>query len=98
MISLVILEMVTTVNILPPKEFTILIPRVIASFFMHANLQNEIQNGMRTMKYVVSHPYSFRKFDPSIDENYDKEIIEKKSDRKDGIYIRVFYAFMLGFI
>lgn len=67
MIGLVITELMKT-EIKAPNSFTILIPRMIASFFMHANLQAEIKNGMRTMKYVACHPYMFRKFDPAIDE------------------------------
>merc|ERR1719453_2839777 len=50
------------------------------------------------MKYVVSHPYSFRKFDPGHDEQDDDGKIESEEDKNDGLYIRVFYAFMLGFI
>lgn len=97
MISLVIWELMDKIVILPPDSFTILIPRVIASFFMHANLQGEIKNGMMTMKYVVNHPYSFRKFDPGHDEKEDKDDDELE-DKDDGLYIRVLYAFMLGFI
>lgn len=52
---------------------------------------------MRTMKYVVSHPYAFRKFDPNTDDDDDDEK-DSFEDRNDGLYIRVFYAFMLGFI
>jgi len=97
MISLVMWEMYASVKILPPESFSILIPRVIASFFMHANLQGEIKNGLRTMKYVVGHPYSFRKFDPGRDDDDEPEETDEE-DKNDGLYIRVFYAFMLGFI
>jgi hypothetical protein len=67
MIALVITEMRDEIKILPPDDFIIMVPRVIASFFMHASLQGEIKNGLRTMKYVVNHPYYFRKFDPDFD-------------------------------
>lgn len=98
MISLVITEL-QDYKITPPDEFQILIPRVIAAFFMHANLQGEIKNGLSTMKYVVNHPYSFRKFDPNIHEKEeDEEDEDDQADRDDGLYIRVFYAFMLGFL
>ena len=72
MIGLVISELMTT-EINPPNSFTILIPRMIASFFMHANLQAEIKNGLRTMKYVACHPYMFRKFDLAIDEKSQED-------------------------
>lgn len=102
MISLVCWELSEEVKIIAPEEFTMLIPRVIASFFMHANLQGEIKNGLRTMKYVVRHPYSFRKFDLSHDEqehadDADDDIMDE-DEKNEGLYIRVFYAFMLGFI
>lgn len=97
MIGLVISELMTT-KIVPPESFTILIPRMIASFFMHANLQAEIKNGLRTMKYVACHPYMFRKFDPAIDEKSQDDQDEIDDDKKnDGLYIRVSYAFFLGF-
>ena len=95
MISLVAVEL-SGIKVVPPASFTILIPRVIAAFFMHANLQGEIRNGLSTMKYVVNHPYSFRKFDPTHEEDDEEEVEEE--DKDDGLYIRVFYAFMLGFL
>lgn len=99
MISLVLWEMYTSINIITPDDFKILIPRIIASFFMHANLQGEIKNGMDTMKYVANHPYSFRKFDPSHDEaDSDDDQDQTEEELNDGLYIRVFYAFMLGFL
>lgn len=80
-----------------PDSFTILVPRIIASFFMHAALQGEIKNGLRTMKYVVYHPFSFRKFDPSKDYSEDDHYELDEDKRNDGLYIRVTYAFFLGF-
>jgi hypothetical protein len=90
------------------------------------------------MKYVVFHPYSFRKFDPEIHDKEDEKLAKehlkelakeqtaeqavninedkessssddeeetKKNDdyqrftkRNDGLYLRVIYAFTLGFI
>jgi hypothetical protein len=52
------------------------------------------------MKYVVNHPYSFRKFDPGEDEKEeDPEGAEEESaDADDGLYVRVLYAFLLGFL
>jgi len=67
MVSLVILDFAKSLKVLPPDRFIIVIPRFIASFYMHANLQAEIKNGMETMKYVVNHPYHFRRFDPAQD-------------------------------
>jgi len=102
MISLVIWEMFNSIKIVPPADFVIMIPRIIASFFMHANLQGEIKNGLRTMKYVVHHPFAFRKFDPDYDEKQkdedeeDEDLIDEDV-RNDGLYIRVSYAFFLGF-
>lgn len=64
MIGLVIQELYESTPIVVANEFKILIPRIIACFFMHANLQGEIKSGLRTMKYVVYHPFSFRTFDP----------------------------------
>lgn len=102
MISLVIWEMFNSINIVPPEDFVIMIPRIIASFFMHANLQGEIKNGLRTMKYVVHHPFAFRKFDPDFDERQkdeddeDDDLVDEDV-RNDGLYIRVSYAFFLGF-
>ena len=65
---------------------------------MHANLQGEIKNGLRTMKYVVQHPFSFRKFDPDSDEFDDDDDEEYDEDKKnDGLYLRVTFAFFFGF-
>lgn len=52
------------------------------------------------MKYVVNHPYNFRKFDPNYDEQDHDEpsIVLDEDDQKDGLYFRVFYAFMIGFM
>jgi len=102
MVSLVILDFAKSLKVLPPDRFIIVIPRFIASFYMHANLQAEIKNGMETMKYVVNHPYHFRRFDPAHDELDDgdkaKDDDHTEEELNEGLYIRVFYAFMLGFI
>jgi len=44
------------------KDFKILIPRLIASFFMHSTLEPCIRKGIDTMKYVINNPLLFRKF------------------------------------
>jgi len=101
MVSLVILDFAKSLKVLPPDRFIIVIPRFIASFYMHANLQAEIKNGMETMKYVVNHPYHFRRFDPAHDDKeQDKaeDADHTEEELNEGLYIRVFYAFMLGFI
>jgi len=59
-------------TIVPPDKFFILAPRFIMAFFMHATLQGEIKAGLRIMKYVVYHPYSFRKFDPQVHDKEDE--------------------------
>ena len=49
------------------------------------------------MKYVVYHPFSFRKFDPSKDYSEDDHYEIDEDKRNDGLYTRVTYAFFLGF-
>lgn len=71
MLTLVLTEMFGDGwTIVPPNKFFLMAPRFIMAFFMHATLQGEIKAGLRIMKYVVYHPYSFRKFDPEV---HDKE-------------------------
>lgn len=57
----------------PPDSFFLMAPRFIMAFFMHATLQGEIKAGLRIMKYVVYHPYSFRKFDPNVHDKEDEQ-------------------------
>lgn len=52
----------------PAKTYDILAFRFMVTFFMHAKLQEDIKNGLKIMKYVVFHPYSFRKFHPDYHE------------------------------
>jgi hypothetical protein len=63
-------ELLEIMTLTPPKEFKVLVPRFIATFFMHAAMQGEIKSGIRIMKYVVNHPYSFRTF---AQDHHDKE-------------------------
>lgn len=53
----------------PAITYDVLAFRFIVTFFMHAKLQDDIKNGLKLMKYVVYHPYSFRKFHP---DHHDK--------------------------
>ena len=77
MLSLVCVELFGIMEVVPPNEFKLLAPRFIMAFFMHATLQGEIKAGLRIMKYVVYHPYSFRKFDPEVhDKEHEKEAKE----------------------
>lgn len=71
-------------KIVPPDRFIILAPRFIMAFFMHATLQGEIKAGLRIMKYVVYHPFSFRKFDPEVhDKQEEKEAKEHVKEIKE---------------
>ena len=58
---------------------------------MHSALTAEISNGLDTMKYVVNHPHYFKRRALADD---DCPI----TSEDDGWYIRVFYAFSLGFV
>jgi hypothetical protein len=75
----------------PVKTYWILIPRFISSFYMHSTLTAEISNGLDTMKYVCNHPHYFKR--RALEDDDDE-----KTSEEDGWYIRVFYAFMLGFV
>jgi len=68
-------ELLGIMTLTPPSEFKVLVPRFIATFFMHAALQGEIKSGIRIMKYVANHPFSFRKFEQ---DHHDK-LEEKES-------------------
>lgn len=75
----------------PVKKYWILIPRFISSFYMHSTLSSEISNGLNTMKYVCNHPHYFKR--RALEDDDDED-----TSPEDGWYIRVFYAFMLGFV
>ena len=76
---------------IPVKTYWILVPRFIASFYMHSTLAPEIENGLMMMKYVANHPDYFKRRE--LDEDTDEG-----TDSEDGWYIRVFYGFLLGFL
>lgn len=84
-------EFVLSLEFAPTKTFNILIPRLISCFYMHSVLAAEIKNGLDTMKYVVNHPGHFKR--RSLDEDDDANTVAE-----DGLYIRIFYAFLLGLI
>ena len=50
-----------------------MIPRLIASFFMHSSLEPYTRNGISIMKYVVNHPYMFRTYDFDQDFQDDEQ-------------------------
>ena len=56
MISLILLEFMNEKKLQINKNFMILIPRLIASFFMHTQLEPVYRKGIQVMKYVVNHP------------------------------------------
>merc|ERR1719231_147463 len=58
---------------------------------MHSTLAAELKNGLDTMKYVTNHPNHFKR--RALDEDD-----HGSTTSEDGWYIRLFYAFMLGFI
>ena len=58
---------------------------------MHNILAEEIRDGQKTMKYVINHPDHFER------RELDKDIYEE-TNRFDGKYTRITYAFLLGFI
>lgn len=84
-------EFVLNITQVTIKNYWILVPRVIASFYMHSVLAIEIQNGLDTMKYVVNHPSHFMR--KKLEED-DSEV----TSQEDGWYTRFTYAFLLGFI
>ena len=75
----------------PVKNYWILVPRIISSFYMHSTLAAEITNGLDTMKYVVNHPGHFKRRALEQDDS-------EKTSETDGWYIRFIYAFLLGFV
>lgn len=66
---ILVLSFNDSLKILPSKDFKILIPRLIASFFMHSTLEPYVRRGIAIMKYVVNHPQLFRIYD--FDEDFD---------------------------
>jgi hypothetical protein len=84
-------EFVLNITQVEIKTYWILIPRIIASFYMHSTLAAEITNGLDTMKYVVNHPSHFLRKGLEDDDS-------ERTSKEDGWYIRYMYAFMLGFI
>lgn len=73
----------------PPKSYLILIPRLLSSFMMHLQVEQDIRNGLYMMKYAVNHPFMF---------TYRKS--KKVTPREELIKImtsRTILAFMLGF-
>lgn len=49
------------------------------------------------MKYVVLNPYSFRKFDPNHQDDYEEDELDMdEGSINDGLYTRVTYAFLFG--
>lgn len=85
------MESASGIKQLPVTNFWILIPRTISSFYMHSTLAAEISNALNMMKYVTNHPDLFKRKDLEDDD-------DEKTDETDGWYIRIFYAFMLGFV
>ena len=90
-VYLIITEFVLTLKSVPIKNYWILIPRTIASFYMHSALTGEIKSGLTIMKYVTNHPHHFKR--RALESDSDDSTSEE-----DGWYIRLSYAFMLGFI
>ena len=62
------------VRVFVTDDFKILIPRLIASFFMHSTLEPYVRKGIEIMKYVVNHPYLFRIYD------FDEDFAEDHDD------------------
>lgn len=90
-VYLILHEFVLTLKNEPIKSFWILIPRTIASFYMHSALTGEIKSGLDIMKYVTNHPYLFKRRELEEDES-------PLTSENDGWYTRITYAFLLGFI
>lgn len=84
-------EFVLDIKQVDVKNYWILVPRIISSFYMHSTLAPEITNGLDTMKYVVNHPNHFLRKSLELDDS-------ERTSKEDGLYIRFIYAFMLGFI
>lgn len=90
-IYLIMNEFVLGLNSIPVKNYWILIPRTISSFYMHSALTGEIKSGLAIMKYVANHPHYFKRRDLERD---DSEL----TSEEDGWYIRLTYAYMIGLI
>lgn len=67
----------------PANEYLIVIPRLIACFFMHLEVEPDLRNGVSIMKYVVNHPSMIRN--------------AKREDTKEIDIWKVAPAFFLGF-
>ena len=80
-----------TLSFTPPKDFAIMVPRIISCFYMHIRMEGELQNAIKTMKYVINHPNNFRRI--LSDEDEDALNIYEK---REGLTLRVTYAFFLG--
>ena len=87
--------MAVTVWLLPAASFTLIIPRLFATFFMHNMLQKEFKGGLLLMKFLVNHPQYFRSYDPNDEAEETRE--EEAQEKKGGHSIRIFYAFLLAF-
>lgn len=72
-------------------RFLLLVPKLISCFYMHNILAEEIKDGMAVMKYVTNHPEYFER------KALDRDTSEA-TDKDDGKYTRLTYAFLLGFI
>lgn len=90
-VCLIANEFVINLTSIPVKNYWILIPRMISSFYMHSTLAGEITNGLDMMKYVVNHPDHFKRKALEYDES-------EETNENDGWYIRITYAFLLGFV
>lgn len=55
------------------SDFKILIPRLIASFFMHSTLEPYVRKGIAIMKFVTNHPYLFSIYDFNDDFEDDED-------------------------
>lgn len=93
-----------SIKTIASRNFYILVPRLIASFFMHSTLEPYVYKGVATMKYVVNHSYLFKTFDGDDDFEYDEEDEDSeeeynKKENKYGSshYINLTLAFLLGF-
>ena len=49
-------------EIVPSDEYIIIIPRLLSAFMMHLNVEPDIRNGLKLMKYAVNHPSAFKHF------------------------------------
>ena len=58
MVTLIVMMMCDPENfvIIPSDTFIIIVPRILSAFMMHLNVEPDIRNGLRLMKYAVNHP------------------------------------------